>query len=185
MKSGWSSKSLRRRNRDLLSGSSSSGPCFASGFLQIPPRDGHPCPRLYGSVLPPSVRDSHSTHRTCLAQSGGRGARVPVPPTSPDIRVRIRRFSSVLQLQMLSGEADKPLLSEPLVAHGFVCLWAPGHAPPTTTAPAQLAGRPGGTPKLIRNAVTDRPRFRCSSRTQRSFRRIDLSIRLRCIFGLA
>ena len=30
----------------LLPDSCSSGPCFASGFLQIPPYDGHPCLRL-------------------------------------------------------------------------------------------------------------------------------------------
>ena len=42
---------------------------FAFGFLQIPPHDGHPCPRLYGSVLSPPVRDSHSRHRACLAHS--------------------------------------------------------------------------------------------------------------------
>ena len=45
------------------------GPRFASGFLQIPPRDGHPCPRLSGSVLPPPVRNSHSRHGACLAQN--------------------------------------------------------------------------------------------------------------------
>jgi len=54
----------------LPSGSCSSGPRFASGFLQIPPRDGHPCPRLSGSALPPPVRDSHSRSRACLAHIG-------------------------------------------------------------------------------------------------------------------
>ncbi len=39
----------------LLCDSCSSGQRFAFSFLQIPPHDGHPCPRLSGSVLPPSV----------------------------------------------------------------------------------------------------------------------------------
>ena len=51
----------------LLSDSCSSGPRFASGSLQLPPHDGHPCPRLSGSALPRSVRDSHSRPRACLA----------------------------------------------------------------------------------------------------------------------
>lgn len=47
-------------------------------------------------------------------RSGGRGARAPRPPTPPDVRVRIRRFFSVLQLQIPCGhrresEGVKPL----------------------------------------------------------------------------
>ena len=64
----------------LLSGSCSSGPRFAYGFLQIPPRDGHPCPRLSGSVLPPSVRDSHSRHGAYPDNRDRGGPAIPVLP---------------------------------------------------------------------------------------------------------
>ena len=63
----------------LLSDSCSTGPRFASGFVQIPPRDSHPCLRLSGSVLPPSVRDSHSSHGACLDRDRG-GPAIPVLP---------------------------------------------------------------------------------------------------------
>ena len=46
-------------------------------------------------VLPPSVRGSRSRHRACLAHIGWEGGSRPPSPPPPDVRGRIRRFSSV------------------------------------------------------------------------------------------
>jgi hypothetical protein len=42
----------------LVYGSGASGPRFACGFLQIPPRDGHPCRPANRSPIGP-IRDFH------------------------------------------------------------------------------------------------------------------------------
>ena len=80
----------------LLCDSCSSGQCFAFGFLQIPPRDGHPCRsanrspcRADSGLAPPS----HPATTTCTgtapvkalrAMPGARrvGNRNPCPPSS-------------------------------------------------------------------------------------------------------
>ena len=65
----------------LICDSCSSGQCFACGFLQIPPRDGHPCRpanrspcRAGRGLSPPSLHCYHSSqnsaikrHTPCLA----------------------------------------------------------------------------------------------------------------------
>jgi hypothetical protein len=90
----------------LPSGSCSSGPRFASGFLQIPPRDGHPCPRLSGSALPPPVRDSHSRSRACLAHKKSPTGRDPWGPAEafPAARGGMLKYSSKTRLESRPGK---------------------------------------------------------------------------------
>ena len=42
---------------------------FAAGFLQIPPRDGHPCLSGYTIPLPGLVRDFHPLDDTHAGQT--------------------------------------------------------------------------------------------------------------------
>ncbi len=50
----------------LICGSCSSGRDFASGFLQIPPRDGHPCLWL----VVPTAKPTADFHRQAIAHAG-------------------------------------------------------------------------------------------------------------------
>ena len=65
---GFEDSCLLTHCRRLVCGSCSSGQCFAFGFLQIPPRGGHPCRSASGSPcrahrgLPPP---SHPASTTC------------------------------------------------------------------------------------------------------------------------
>ena len=76
-----------------------SGQRFASGVLQSPPRDGHPCLPLTVTPVRP-VEDLQSfvnAHLPVKAHAGrtiGEGASSrPPPPTRPYVRFRIRRFT--------------------------------------------------------------------------------------------
>ena len=67
----------------LVSDSCSSNPRFASGFLQIPPRDGHPCPRLVVPVITAHRGLARPRVAQCLAHRhrGGMGFAHPAPQT--------------------------------------------------------------------------------------------------------
>lgn len=66
---------------------------FAYSFLQIPPRDGHPCCSANDS--PCRVRRRLSLPSECAlpGASGRRRSYLRRPPTPPYVRFRIRRFT--------------------------------------------------------------------------------------------
>lgn len=92
-------------------------------------------PSGIGSALPPPVGGSRSGHRACLAQSGGRGAHAPRPPTPPDIRVSYPAVPlGVVALDTSAPRLDSPptptVLAAPLWAQiGFRPLRLPRGAP--------------------------------------------------------
>ena len=95
----------------LLSGSCSSGPRFASGFLQIPPRDGHPCPRAFRFGATTSAREGLSLQTRGMpgTPTGRRGARAPRPPTPPDVRVSY----PAVPLSFVAPNTSAPRLDSP------------------------------------------------------------------------
>lgn len=120
----------------LVSGFCSSGPSFASGFLQIPPRGGHPCLRLVVPVItahrgltPPrftpclahqkekrrrgSLRFTLPLQDECLPESeSGMLSLVPIPQVPPSPQscggVRAPLPSEARRLSSFVGSSTQP-----------------------------------------------------------------------------
>jgi hypothetical protein len=101
----------------LLSGFCSSGPSFAPGFLQIPPRDGHPCLLLTVPVTTARRGLAPPGYRTCLAHKPNGASSTLAPfsfiPVNPTV-IRKRDHGSlfIVQDHFLQLELPSVLLAE-------------------------------------------------------------------------